>query len=239
MINRGTTLPLCLFLILLLPVTNNAWSFSKKIIVEQNAAGFDRRRRRLGVIFFSSVLGVTIGGGGLQPACARNLPEPTGADVSKVGTVEALVPIVSLRASLSRLLSRLSAPNTKEFSLDESIPKDEMSFKKLFDAYSDQVSYKQRFLDQNAFLVYYSKGFDGPGRDSIEADINERQTQQFGFRNEAWIAWQSFLAETAFLLDEDNDCIAYLAATIHAIDSYLKLAPADDVKAARARIVTP
>ena len=34
------------------------------------------------------------------------------------------------------------------------IPRDENDFKRLFDSYSTPVSYKQKFLDQNAFLVY-------------------------------------------------------------------------------------
>jgi hypothetical protein len=44
----------------------------------------------------------------------------------------------------------------------------------LFDEHSEGISYKQQFLDQNAFLVYYTKGFDGPGRPSIEDEDSNR-----------------------------------------------------------------
>ena len=46
----------------------------------------------------------------------------------------------------------------------QQLPSGEKEFKRLFDEYSQGVSYKQVYLDQNAFLVYYTKGFDGPGR---------------------------------------------------------------------------
>ena len=54
------------------------------------------------------------------------------------------------------------------------IPLIEKDFKKLFDEHSEGISYKQQFLDQNAFLVYYTKGFDGPGRPSIEEEDSNR-----------------------------------------------------------------
>lgn len=200
----------------------------------ENLPAADTQRRKYLVLVSYSFFGV-LGGG--VPASAGNLPEGTGADLSKVGTVEALVPILAVRNSLDQLKLQLAKPSRPGLvSIDTSIPKDEMAFKKLFDAYSDPVSYKQKFLDQNAFLVYYTKGFDGPGRSNIEADINQRQTEQFGLRNEAWIAWENFLAETAFLQEEDNDCIAYLNATIRAIDSYISLAPANDVKIAKSNL---
>jgi len=37
--------------------------------------------------------------------------------------------------------------------LEQNIPRDENDFKRIFDSYSTPVSYKQKFLDQNAFLV--------------------------------------------------------------------------------------
>lgn len=201
--------------------------------LKNRAMSFGKRRDYLGLVSSSFIAGILSG----EPkAMASNLPVPTGADVSKVGTLEKLVPIVALRSSLEQLKSQLTEPSFSKLTIDASLPRDETAFKKLFDAYSDPVSYKQKFLDQNAFLVYYTKGFDGPGRASIEADMNERQTQQFGFRNEAWIAWENFLSETAFIKDEDNDCIAHLNATIQAIDSYIMLAPVDDVQLAKSQV---
>ena len=170
------------------------------------------------------------------PCQASNLPESTGANTSGVGTVQALLPIVELRSSLANLQSTIAKLDGPILQMNGYIPKDEVEFKRLFDAYSDPVSYKQKFLDQNAFLVYYTKGFDGPGRANIEAEINERQTQQFGLRNEAWIAWENFLAELKFIRDDDNDCSAYLSSTLRAVDSYLALVPPDDLNAAKSKL---
>jgi hypothetical protein len=183
----------------------------------------------------SSVMGLALVAGA-PSSRASNLPESTGADTTKVGTVEALLPIVALRASLAGLRSTLATANGSILQIDRTIPKDEKEFKRLFDSYSDPVSYKQKFLDQNAFLVYYTKGFDGPGRGNIEEEINERQTVQFGLRNEAWIAWENFLSELKFIQDEDNDCASYLSSTLGAIDSYLTLVPAEDLKAAKGKL---
>jgi hypothetical protein len=165
-----------------------------------------------------------------RPALARNLPVSNGADTSKVGTVDALKPIVLFRYSLSDLKMQLTKGETLNL---EGFPTEEEDFKRIFDAYSDPVSYKQKFLDQNAFLVYYTKGFDGPGRPNIEDDINERQTIQFGTRNEAWINWQNVLVELKFVEDEDNECLKYLTNTIRSVDTYLKLAPQQDLKEAQ------
>jgi len=196
----------------------------------------DRQRRKYLGLVSSSLMGVVLGGRPVE-ASARNLPETTGADLSNIGTVETLIPIVALRSSLETLGSHLAKlPSSRNLVIDTSIPRDEMAFKRLFDAYSDPVTYKQKFLDQNAFLIYYTKGFDGPGRANIEADVNERQTEQFGLRNEAWIAWENFLAETAFLQEPNNDCLSYLNTTIRAIDAYLELAPLD-VKIAKSKVM--
>eukprot|EP00980_Cylindrotheca_fusiformis_P012849 scaffold3170_cov128-Cylindrotheca_fusiformis.AAC.9 len=88
-------------------------------------------------------------------------------------------------------------------------------------------------MDQNAFLVYYTKGFDGPNRPNIEDDINQRQTLQFGTRNEAWINWQNFLVELNYADDDDNECSKYLLDTIRTVDAYLKLAPPQDLREAQ------
>lgn len=203
----------------------------KKIFVKSEG----RRLLLRSLVQTSVVLGFTLATG-TPPTHASNIPESTGADTSKVGTVEALIPIVALRASFAKLESALAEFDGSVFQIDGTIPKDEKTFKRLFDSYSDPVSYKQKFLDQNAFLVYYTKGFDGPGRENIESEINERQTVQFGLRNEAWIAWENFLAEAKFIKDEDNDCATYLSSTLRAVDSYLALIPKEDVNAAKEKL---
>jgi len=149
-----------------------------------------------------------------RPAPAANLPRPMAGDVddrSRIGTVETLVPIVRLRSSMGSILAEVNgAASRRESSgkttastietLLETLPATERSFKAAFDRYSQAVSYKQRFLDQNAFLVYYTGGYDGPGRPSIEDDdALTRQTRQYGYRNDAWVAWEDFLVEIEYI----------------------------------------
>jgi hypothetical protein len=156
---------------------------------------------------------------------ARNLPVSTGAPSDQSGTVEALIPIARIRKSLDGPVS----------DLPYAVPREEQAFKRLFDAYSDLVSYKQKFLDQNAFLVYYTRGFDGPNRAFIEEELPEKQTLQYGVRNEAWIAWEELQVELDFQRNhpqDDNDVDKWLAKFIAAVDAYLQLAPPDDVKQA-------
>lgn len=162
---------------------------------------------------------LVIGGTVLVPAVshARNLPQSTGADSDKTGTVEALTPIMRIRQSLNGPVSNLPYV----------IPRDEQAFKRLFDEYSDPVSYKQKFLDQNAFLVYYTRGFDGPNRPGLEEDLPEKQTLQYGARNEAWVSWEELQAEMEFSRkypNDPNDVTKYLDKLIAAVDAYLQLA---------------
>jgi hypothetical protein len=135
--------------------------------------------------------------------CKKNMPEPSTADTSKTGTVEAMVPVILLEKQLGRIKSSLEADvslgSLKNIdSLMRNIPSEEKTFKAIFDAYSDPVSYKQKFVEQNAFLVYYSKGFDGPDRPNIESDLPVKQTLQLGARNDAFVSWDDFLAELNF-----------------------------------------
>ena len=198
-------------------------------------------------------------------AQARNMPVSNGADTSKVGTVSALIPIVELRSDLRALQETLreekknnvdgqlntitktktSFSFTKAEGKSATIPIVEKDFKRLFDAYSDQVSYKQKFLDQNAFLVYYTGGYDGAGREKLEKNpVNERQTLQFGARNEAWIGWDDFLAEWGYfssssrrsnsdddIEDSFSELMKYLSNIIEAVDRYLRLSPSQDLEA--------
>jgi hypothetical protein len=196
----------------------------------------------------------------VEPAAARNLPTSTGADTSQTGTLATLLPIVALRQSLERVQEQrnddrsiaaaattTATTNSQQTILSlllETIPQQEIPFKRLFDAYSNRVSYKQTFMDQNAFLVYYSKGFDGPGRPTLEAagpedwERDQRQTLQFGARNDAWIAWEECLVEFKYIMiDKDNDFDVTLAKIIQAVDSYLALAPPQDVKQAKERLL--
>jgi hypothetical protein len=119
---------------------------------------------------------------------------------------EKLQPVLQLQSSMHDILERVESSAESNDSwlpvsaLLESrrLPTRESEFKAIFDANSDPISYKQKFVDQNAFLVYYTKGFDGPGRPSIESDLPTKQPLQYGARNDAWIAWSDFLAELEF-----------------------------------------
>jgi hypothetical protein len=98
-------------------------------------------------------------------ASAANLPPSTGADLSKTGSIDTLVPIVAMKQGLDSVKSQLVSKSADAIILPEEcqsilktllqsgMPRNENDFKKLFDAYSTKVSYKQKFLDQNAFLV--------------------------------------------------------------------------------------
>jgi hypothetical protein len=116
--------------------------------------------------------------------------------------------------------------------LTNEFPSTEKAFKRTFDEFSQGVSYKQQFLDKNAFLVYYTQGYDGPGRQNIETETSAEQLQknQYGFRNDAWIALDDSRAEADYLLEIPNakgrgskeltDSLTKLGA---AIDSYVSL----------------
>jgi hypothetical protein len=181
--------------------------------------------------------------GALRPALAKNLPYVATSDISKVGTVDALLPIIKLLDSLQKLQAEIKrSPDVFiQRALDSQLPSSEQSFKEMFDSYSEPVSYKQRFLDQNAFLVYYTRGFDGPGRPSIEEDVNVRQTLQYGYRNEAWVAYEEFLCEIRYSGKhpeefEEIDALQPLATAIESIEKYLSEATSEAVLEGRRRL---
>ena len=161
-----------------------------------------------------------------SPAFARNLPQTNGMN-RQTGTIETLIPILDLQEDLQQFDSTR---------LDR-IPRTAQSFYQLLDAYSDPVSYKQKFVDQNAFLVYYTKGFDGPGRPNIEDDWPVKQTLQYGARNDAWVALDNFWAEWDFQQQKNGNAEEWkepLRQAVQALDNYVALAPAADVQQAQA-----
>ena len=93
---------------------------------------------------------------------ARNLPEETGATKTRIGSIDSLRPISRMSAQVKNALAVCDDKSKLEACKDtlgkeEIFPAKERDFKRLFDEYSMDVSYKQKFLDQNAFLVYYTK----------------------------------------------------------------------------------
>lgn len=180
-------------------------------------------------------------------ASASNLPSSTGSDFSKTGSIDAVTPIVAIQYTVLSAKSRLvKSVVSSEIcssllqSILKRVPREEKAFKRIFDDYSTPVSYKQKFLDQNAFLVYYTKGFDGPGRPKIEeGDMNTLQTQQYGSRNDAWTAIDELFVELEFgerskgsddALSSKEELVALFDKVLIALDSYLGLIPTDDVE---------
>lgn len=178
------------------------------------------------------------------------LPQSTGADLSKTGSIDTLVPIVAIKQGLDSVKSQLVSKSAdakilpEEYEsilntlLQSGIPRNENDFKKIFDAYSTKVSYKQKFLDQNAFLVYYTKGFDGPGRPNIEDDANNIQTLQYGARNDAWSSIEDLFVELEYGQKSSDselfvgELVSLIQKVTQALDAYLSLAPAADVEQA-------
>lgn len=194
-----------------------------------------RRRRLVGAALCA-------GGVALQPnsiARAANLPTSNGASGAARGTAKALAPILRLEAAVARAAAATARGDLagSRAALD-AVPAKEKDFKRLFDEFSVDVSYKQRYKDANAFVVYYSGGFDGAGRDSIEAEdpVEELQKSQYGFRNEAWAGVDDARAELAYLLGEPGEPTADLASMLAraetALARYVALAPADLRRAA-------
>ena len=184
-------------------------------------------------------------------ALSANLPLSTGADISKTGTIDALASIVSLQAMLLDAKAVLnSIPKKSTLSSEttallasklENIPQNEKLFKRIFDEYSQPVSYKQKFMDQNAFLVYYSKGFDGPNRPSMESGEIPKQTLQYGARNDVWAALDEVFTELAFSRSSPGSSVCSdveypLDKALNALDAYLLLSPPSDVEIAKKRI---
>ena len=103
-------------------------------------------------------------------AVGANLPSDNGATGRAVGTVAALVPIVGVASSVSQASRAVQAGKLQDAqkALD-AIPSTEKPFKRLFDEYSEPVSYKQKYKDSNAFVVYYTQGFDLCGNQNFTA----------------------------------------------------------------------
>ena len=169
---------------------------------------------------------------GLLTTYARNLPIDNGAKTANRGKAITLKPIIRFRGLFASSLTADSLKSCKD-QLSQ-FPSEEKEFKRYFDEFSDGVSYKQTFMDQNAFLVYYTKGFDGPGRPSLEAEDlqSTRMTQQYGYRNDAWVALDDARSEVDYLIEtkqerkEDRkDLLKALNAGLAAVDGYLSLSP--------------
>jgi len=122
---------------------------------------------------------------------ARNLPTSNGASGAQRGQPASLAPVLKMQRAVVAAAAAARAGDVAACGAAlRSFPGSETDFKKAFDEHSEGISYKQEFLDKNAFLVYYTQGFDGPGRPSIEQDdpATAKEKAQFGARNDAWVA---------------------------------------------------
>ena len=167
-------------------------------------------------------------------ARAANLPSDTGASGKERGTLKALARVEEcLRAAKTAEASAAAGGSLSDIrsGLNPTFALKEKGFKKMFDEYSEGISYKQQFLDKNAFLVYYSGGFDGPGRESIEKEspAEALQKAQYGYRNDAWVALDESMSELDYLIEgasEDrSDIKKDLKALRVALESFVNLAP--------------
>jgi len=184
---------------------------------------------RRGLAAGASALAVWWGQGpGDERSFAANLPETNGASLTKTGTNEALKPILDLRAALQKV-AQVKDVEAIATLLSSAAPTDERSFKRLFDEYSNPISYKQNYLDKNAFVVYYTAGFDGPGRQSIETltPSETKQKDQYYYRNEAWIAIEDARSEAAFILanpiESRADLDVALQKALASVSAYIDL----------------
>jgi len=181
---------------------------------------------------------------------ARNLPEDNGASNKFVGTSQALKPILNMNQVVAETFRLLDACDLNKdqgchntlveikISLARIPSKnDEKSFKRMFDEFSGGVSYRQQYMDKNAFLIYYTKGFDGPDRPSIETDTDgsaTRLAELYGYRNEAWIALDDAMGDIEFALSQPSssalvDVRSDLTRLRSALAAYLALVPPDIV----------
>jgi len=185
---------------------------------------------------------------------AANLPPPTGADLKRTGSIDTLRPIIAIELSLINAKLYLTKSNmaiTPESCttllrlLTETIPRNEIKFKRIFDAYSTPVSYKQKFMDQNAFFVYYTNGYDGPKRPGLEEDdTNSIQTLQYGYRNDTWDGMENLFVELEFYgskskydnnvtLTSKGELIDLIDKVLISLQAYLQLSPIADLDEAR------
>ena len=83
------------------------------------------------------------------------------------GTGDTLLPILKMKNIIETIDLQIDSVNTESLnelktavsssklllSKKEVLPNEERDFKRIFDEYSEGISYRQRYLDKNAFLV--------------------------------------------------------------------------------------
>ena len=97
----------------------------------------------------------------------------------------------------------------------------------------------------HASLPVWKSKFYGAFLHAIDATLStqdakeERQTRQYGYRNDAWAAVDDARAEVKYCIEEKAETTelgSMLKRASAALDGYLSLAPSSDVAAARAKL---
>ena len=90
--------------------------------------------------------------------------------------------------------------------------------------------------------MYYTNGFDGIDRPSIEIQdqMEVLQGKQYGYRNEVWIGIDEARSELSYLLSlsdiatsDLNDLVDYITQSKTALDNYLQLVPPQQLEVVR------
>jgi hypothetical protein len=177
-----------------------------------------------------------------RPALAVN-------DAAEHGSAKALAPIVAFAGALGEAVRAAEEPALDRCGAALSrLPASQAAFKASLDRFSEANSYMSEYKDKNAFVVYYTGGFDGPGRARLgtREDVDpqrELQSLQNGFRNEGWAslddarATLDVLAKAAPSGASDADDLADLRAALRAAEkallAYIELAPPGTRESAR------
>jgi len=173
-----------------------------------------------------------------RPSCRRRVIAQVGAVVLSplpltpaFAAGSSLQPIVDLETSIIKAKNAMTVGDALSYL--RGVPLEEKQFKAPFDAFAAPLSYKDKFKNNNAFLVYYTGGFDGPGRPNIEVATTTELVQQKrnGFRNDAWFFFDEAKAELEFLRQQgyggnsvSKDAVLSLDKAAEALSSYISLA---------------
>jgi len=142
-----------------------------------------------------------------------------------------LIPIVRMQATLKGCNELVREPSrwTEMLQILSETPFDVLSFKKVFNAYADNIYYVANTEEANAYLL----GGSTP---------STRQTTQYLLRNEA-LKWIAELAdELRYQLkqpvpDQDSEvAVEYLGKLLAVFEEYLSLVPKDELELATAAV---
>mmetsp|Transcript_36620 Transcript_36620/g.91179 ORF Transcript_36620/g.91179 Transcript_36620/m.91179 type:complete len:168 (-) Transcript_36620:172-675(-) len=140
-----------------------------------------------------------------------------------------LIPIVQMQGVLQKMLPVVETPSEWPAILDTitSGPFATLEFKKIFNAYADNIYYASGSTEANAYLLG-------------GATPSTKQTTQYLLRNEALKQLSELADEIRYQLkqepakQETDVALEYLQNAVKVFDEYLALAPQNDLNIARA-----